>query len=159
MVYWFQHPILTKMSGERMVMLVPEDLEMEIIGVWYIHMTIELEETVRVNGSAGVGGLRVSHVDGSQRVRGKSGEDVIVKVLHVEQGASPEDWSCKACCLKGHSKLFLCKHWLEIVRIDTSVVLIPLFGIDVPVSSEGIRFHTKPTRAKADNHIELGEEL
>ena len=142
-----------------MVMLVPEDLEMEIIGVWYVHTTIEPEETVGVNGPAGVGGLRFGHVDGSQRVGGKSEEDVVVKVLHVEQGASPEDWSRKACCPKGHSKLFLHKHWPEIVRIDMSVVLIPLFGIDVPVSSEGIRFHIKPTRAKADNHIELEEEL
>ena len=50
-------------------------------------MTIELEETVRVNSPAEVRGLGVSHVDGSQRVGGKSGEDVIVEVLHIKHGA------------------------------------------------------------------------
>ena len=62
-------------------------------------------------------------------------------------------------CPEGHSELFLYKYWLEVVRIDVSVVLIPLFGIDVPASSEGIRFHAELTRAKVDNHIKLGEEL
>ena len=142
-----------------MIMLVLEDLELEVIGVWYIHTTIKPEETVGVNGPAGIGGLGVSHVNGSQRVRGKCREDVIVEVLHVEHGGSPEYWSCKVCCLEGHSKLFLHKHWPEIVRVDASVVLIPLFGIDVPASSESIRFCTESTRAKADNHIKLGEEL
>ena len=126
-----------------MIMLVLEDLEMEIIGIWYVHTTIELEETIGVNGPVGVGGLGVGHVDGSQRIGGKSEEDVVVEDLHIKQGATPEYWSCKICCLEGCSKLFLHKHWPEIVRIDTSVVLIPLFGIDVPVSSEGIRLRAR----------------
>ena len=43
--------------------------------------------------------------------------------------------------------------------IDTSVVLIPLFGIDVPASSEGIRFRTKLSGVEMNDHVELGEEL
>ena len=82
-----------------------------------------------------------------------------MEVLHIKHGASPEYQSCEICCPEGCSKLFLHKHWPEIVRVDASVVLIPLFGIDVPASSEGIRFHAKPTRVKADNHVELGEKL
>ena len=142
-----------------MIVLVSEDLEMKVIGVWYVHITIELEKTIRINSPVGVGGLGVGHVDGSQRVRGKSGEDIIMEVLHIEEGASLKYWSCEICCPEGRSELFLHKHWPEIVRVDMSVVLIPLFGINVPASSEGIRLHAKSTRAKADNHVELGEEL
>ena len=40
-----------------------------------------------------------------------------------------------------------------------SVVLIPLFGIDVPASSEGIRFCTKLSGVETNDHVELGEEL
>ena len=44
---------------------------------------------------------------------------------------------------KGCSKLFLCEYQPEVMEINLSVVLIPLFGIDTPVSSEGIRLHTE----------------
>ena len=43
--------------------------------------------------------------------------------------------------------------------INLSVVLIPLFVIDVPVSSEGIRFHAEFSRMEMNDHIELEEKL
>ena len=43
--------------------------------------------------------------------------------------------------------------------IDASVVLIPLFGVDIQASSEGIRLSSDMSRAEANNKIELGEEL
>ena len=49
--------------------------------------------------------------------------------------------------------------WSEIMRIDASVVLIPLFRIDIPASSEGIRLHTKLSGAETNDHVKLGEEL
>ena len=48
-----------------MVMLVLEDSEMKVVGVWYIHTIIEPKETIRVNGPAGVRGLGVGHMDSS----------------------------------------------------------------------------------------------
>ena len=45
------------------------------------------------------------------------------------------------------------------MRIDVSIVLIPLFGVDVPVSSEGIRLSSEVSRAEANDEVELGEEL
>ena len=60
---------------------------------------------------------------------------------------------------EGRSKLFLHEDQSETVRIDVSVILIPLFWIDIPASSEGIRLHTKLSRAETNNHIELGEEF
>jgi len=98
-------------------------------------------------------------MDGGQRIRGECGEDIIVEGFHIEESASPEDWSCKVGCLEGCSELLLRDYGAEIMRVDTSIVLIPLFGIDIPASSEGIRFHAKSSRTETDDHIELGEEL
>ena len=43
--------------------------------------------------------------------------------------------------------------------IDASVVLISLFGVDVPVSSEGIRFSSEASGAGVNDELDLGEEL
>ena len=40
-------------------------------------------------------------------------------------------------------KLFLSEDWFEVVRVDYDVVSIPLFRIDIPLSSESIWFGTK----------------
>ena len=56
-------------------------------------------------------------------------------------------------------KLFLSEDRFEVVRVDCGVASIPLFRIDVPSSSESIRFSTKTTRVEPDNKIELGEVL
>ena len=45
------------------------------------------------------------------------------------------------------------------MRIDASIVLIPLFGVDVPASSEGIRLSSKASGAEMNNEVELREEL
>ena len=82
-----------------------------------------------------------------------------MEVLYVKQDASLEHWGCKVSGVKGCSELFLCKDRLEIIRVDVSIVLLPLFGIDVPAPSEGIKFHAKLPRTEANNHIELGKEL
>ena len=43
--------------------------------------------------------------------------------------------------------------------IDASIVLIPLFGVDIPVSSEGIRLSSKTSRVEVNDKVELREEL
>ena len=45
------------------------------------------------------------------------------------------------------------------MRIDTSIVLIPLFGVDIPASSECIQLSFKVSRVEANNKVELGGEL
>ena len=65
-----------------------------------------------------------------------------------------ENSSLYECC-----KLFLNKDWFEVVRVDYSIVSIPLFRIDVPLSSESIQFGAKITRTKSDNKIKLREIL
>jgi hypothetical protein len=43
--------------------------------------------------------------------------------------------------------------------VNSSVVLIPLFGIDVPASSKGIWFSSKFSGTKTYEEVELVEEL
>jgi hypothetical protein len=45
------------------------------------------------------------------------------------------------------------------MSVHLSVVLIPLFGIDVPASSKGIWFNSKFSGTETDDHIELVEEF
>jgi len=59
----------------------------------------------------------------------------------------------------GGCKLFLSEDGLEVVRVDCGVASIPLFRIDVPLSSESIRFCAETTRAEPDNKVELGKVL
>ena len=51
------------------------------------------------------------------------------------------------------------KHWTEVAQVDSSVVAIPPFRIDVPVSSERVGFGAQTPRAEVDDEIELGEVL
>ena len=44
---------------------------------------------------------------------------------------------------------------MEVMWIDASVVLLPLFGVDVPVSSEGIRLSSEVSGAEANDEVEL----
>ena len=51
------------------------------------------------------------------------------------------------------------KDWTEVMWIDVSIVLILLFGVDVPASSESIRLSSEASRAEANDEVELREEL
>jgi len=48
---------------------------------------------------------------------------------------------------------------LEVARVDCGVASIPPFRIDIPSSSESIRFCAEMTRTEPDDKIELGEVL
>ena len=45
------------------------------------------------------------------------------------------------------------------MQIDVGMVLIPLFRIDVPASSKGIKHSFEVSRVEADDEAELREEL
>jgi len=59
--------------------------------------------------------------------------------------------------LYGGYKLFLSEDWFKVVRVDCGVASIPLFRIDVPLSSESIQFGTKMTRIEPNDKVELEE--
>jgi len=55
--------------------------------------------------------------------------------------------------------LFLSEDKFEVVRVNYGTTSIPLFRVDVLLSSESIQFGTKTTRMESDNKVELREIL
>ena len=55
--------------------------------------------------------------------------------------------------------MFLSEDGFEVVRVDCGIASIPPFRIDVPSSSESIRFCAEMTRAEPNNKVELRELL
>ena len=49
--------------------------------------------------------------------------------------------------------------WVEIVRVYQSIAIIPPFRVDIPTSRQSVRFSPKAARSKANDKVELGEEL
>ena len=49
MAYKFQGPVLSKMSGEGVIILIMKNMKMEDVGVGDIDMVVKTEETIGVN--------------------------------------------------------------------------------------------------------------
>jgi len=92
-------------------------------------------------------------------IRRESCENVFVELFHIDEDGSMDCWSKENGCPEGGRELFLGEHGLEVVWVDLSVVPIPLFWVDIPASSEGIRFSSEASRVEADGEVELGEVL
>jgi hypothetical protein len=80
-------------------------------------------------------------------------------LLDVEEYGGPEQRSFKIRRPEGRSELLVGKDGPIIVRVNSSVVLIPLFGVDVPSSSQSIRLSSELTRPVSDCQIKLTKEL
>ena len=55
--------------------------------------------------------------------------------------------------------MLLSKNWFKVVKVGYGIASIPLFRIDILLSSESIWFDAKMTRIKPDNKVELREVL
>ena len=55
--------------------------------------------------------------------------------------------------------MFLSKDRLKVVRVDCSIASIPLFGINVLLSSESVQFGAETTRMEPNDKIELRKIL
>ena len=71
-----------------MIMLVVENMKTEVIGVMDID---SMEETVEVDWPMRDGWFRSAQVDGSQRIRGESGEDISMELFDIEESACLEN--------------------------------------------------------------------
>ena len=63
------------------------------------------------------------------------------------------------CCTNRSGKLFISENGLEVMWIDSSIVTISLFWVDVPTSSQRVRFSIQMTRTEADDKVKLREEF
>jgi len=61
--------------------------------------------------------------------------------------------------LYGGYKLFLSEDRFEVVRVKYGIASIPPFRIDIPLSSESIRFDAKMTRVEPGDKVKLREVL
>jgi len=59
--------------------------------------------------------------------------------------------------VKGIGELFSCEHQLEVLWIDSGEAPIPLFGVDIPASSQGVGLCTKFTRSETNDQVKRGE--
>ena len=61
--------------------------------------------------------------------------------------------------MKRVGELFRREHQAKILWVDSGKALIPLFGVDVPSSSQGIGFSTEFPGSETNDQIELTEVL
>ena len=59
--------------------------------------------------------------------------------------------------MEGQCQLFRSEYGLVVLRIDSGIVTIPLFKIDVPSSSKSIRLGSKFSRMEMDDEVESGK--
>ena len=76
--------------------------------------------------------------------------DIRVKLVNVHDSTSVEYRTFKKSSVERSRELFLSKYRMEIMRVDLSVLTIPLFRVDVLLSSECIWFPTKFTQSEPD---------
>ena len=81
--------------------------------------------------------------------------DVGVKLLDVHDGDGLEDGDVEKGCSKRRCKMFNSKNWREIVWIYGGIVAASLLRVDVPSSSQSIRFGSESARAEMDDEVEL----
>ena len=82
-----------------------------------------------------------------------------MKALDIHKCTGSENRGLQIGGVKRVQELFSREHWSEVLWIYSGEAPIPLFGVDVPSSSQGIRLSTKLTGSEADNQIELAEVL
>ena len=47
------------------------------------------------------------------------------------------------------------KNWMELVRVYDGIVVASLLRVDMPLSSQGVRFGSKLARVEMDDKVEL----
>ena len=88
-------------------------------------------------------------------IGGLSGFDVRVKLLNAHDGDDLKDRDVEGGCSKGKCHLLISINWMEIVRIYGGIVAASLLRVDIPSSSQGVRFGSKLARAETDDKVEL----
>jgi len=61
--------------------------------------------------------------------------------------------------MKRVRELFLSEHQPKILGVNLGIATIPLFGVDVPSSSESVRLGTEFSGMETNDKIKLGEKF
>ena len=151
----FQCFVLTKVTSKNVIMIILENVCIEITSRWYVDFIIKTEKTVRIYKLLDICG----DVFCISWVTRKSQKDISVQNVEINHCSCTNRRKKKDSSLyKGH-KLFLSEDWFEVIKVDYSIASIPLFRVNVPLSSESVWFGAKTTRIEPNNKIELREIL
>ncbi|EJF59971.1 hypothetical protein DICSQDRAFT_63901 [Dichomitus squalens LYAD-421 SS1] len=135
--------VLAPVSGGWVIVVGPEDSETEVFRVRDVDLAIEPEEPFFVLGPWGVtfGGQLDGCGEFWRRVIGVLGcSDVGMQFLGVEKDGGSEDQFSEVHHLERHSELLLGEHQLEVVWVDSEVVAISSFWVDIPMAGECVGF-------------------
>jgi len=80
--------------------------------------------------------------------------EVGMKPFNVHDERSMEDWDWKGGSSVGKFQLLRSEYQAEVLWIDAGIVTIPLFEIDVPLSSQCIRFGSEFSGKEMDEKVE-----
>ena len=73
-------------------------------------------------------------------IRMKRGMNVGMKGFEVHDCGCSEYRRVGYGCPEGGCKLLISEHWPKIVRVDSCITPFPLFRVDIPLSSQRVRF-------------------
>ena len=69
--------------------------------------------------------------------------DVQVMLVNIHNGCCTEKQKSHIGGLKRHNKVILSKDWSKVLRIGAGIVTIPLFCVDVPLSSQSLVYQAR----------------
>src|SRR5882672_3694282 len=72
--------------------------------------------------------------------------------IHDER--STKGWDGQGSSLEGQCQFLRSEYWAEVLWIDTGIVAIPLFKIDIPSSSECVGFGSELSGMETDDEVE-----
>ena len=78
-----------------------------------------------------------------------------MELLGIHDDTRVECWNIGSGSLKGSNELFFGKDWATVLRVYSTIGVISLFKVDVPSSSQSVRFSTKFTGSEPNVQIEL----
>ena len=136
-------------------MIVLENTCAEVTSRQYINSVVKEEQTIWICRPSAICG----DVFCSNWVTRESQEDVLMQCVQIHDCSCTERRKKKNSSLYRSCKLFLSEDRFEVVKVDYGIASIPLFRIDIPLSSKSIQFGAKMTRTESDNKIELRKIL
>ena len=146
---------MTKVASKNMIVIIPENKYAKITSRWYIDSTIETKKTVEVYRLSAI----YRDVFCSSKVTQKCQMNILVQGIEINNCSYVKRREKKNCSsYRGH-KLFLSKGWFKVMRVNCSIASIPLFRINISLSSKSILFGAKISRVESDNKVELREIL
>ena len=102
---------------------------------------------------------RIREVFGDSRIRLECRANIGMKSFKVHDCGSSEYQRMEYGCLEGRCKLLVSEHRSEIVRINSCIIPFPLFRIDIPSSSQCVRFGSEFSGTETNHKAELRKEF